>query len=95
MSWTSFLALYRVEAQARQARARGVGAHATAIHLVERVLPQVPFRQWTLLFPKRIRWHLARDVGLCTTVLGLFVRALFAYQRRRGVGSASKGRTRR
>ena len=27
---------------------------------------------------------LARDVGLCTAVLGLFVRAVFAYQRRRG-----------
>ena len=36
-------------------------AHDTAIHLVERVLPHVPFRQWTLSFPKRIRWHLAKD----------------------------------
>ena len=59
-------------------------AHDTAIHLVERVLPHVPFRQWTLSFPKRIRWHLARDVGLCSDVLNLFLRALFAYHRRRG-----------
>ena len=59
-------------------------AHDTAIHLVERVLPHVPFRQWTLSFPKRIRWHLARDVRLTSAVLNVFVRALFGYQRRRG-----------
>jgi hypothetical protein len=26
-------------------------AHVTAMHLVERVLPRVPYRQWTLSFP--------------------------------------------
>jgi hypothetical protein len=30
------------------------------------------------------RWHLARNVSLCTTVLSLFVQALFSCQRRRG-----------
>jgi hypothetical protein len=59
-------------------------AHDTALHLVERVLPHVSFRQWTLSFPRRIRWHLARDVRLTSAVLNLFVRALFGYQRRRG-----------
>jgi hypothetical protein len=28
-------------------------AHVTAVHLVERVLPHVPYRQWTLSFPHR------------------------------------------
>jgi Transposase zinc-binding domain len=28
-------------------------AHVTAAHLVERVLPHVPYRQWTLSFPHR------------------------------------------
>ena len=26
------------------------------MHLVERVLPHVPYRQWTLSFPHRVRW---------------------------------------
>ena len=44
-------------------------------------------------FPKRIRWHLARAVRLTSTVLKLFVRALFGYQRRRGreLGLAGQG----
>ncbi|HZI08223.1 MAG TPA: transposase zinc-binding domain-containing protein [Archangium sp.] len=29
-------------------------AHVTAAHLVERVLPHVPYRQWTLSFPHRM-----------------------------------------
>ncbi|NVJ27830.1 transposase zinc-binding domain-containing protein, partial [Myxococcus sp. AM011] len=29
-------------------------AHATAVHLVEQVLPHVPYRQWTLSFPHRV-----------------------------------------
>jgi hypothetical protein len=32
--------------------------HVTAEHLVERVLPHVPYRQWTLSFPHRVRWVL-------------------------------------
>jgi hypothetical protein len=39
-------------------------AHVTAVHLVERVLPHVPYRQWTLSFPQRVRWVLLKDVGL-------------------------------
>ncbi len=31
-------------------------AHVTAAHLVEQVLPHVPYRQWTLSFPPRVRW---------------------------------------
>ncbi|WNG34842.1 hypothetical protein F0U61_15170 [Archangium violaceum] len=50
-------------------------AHVTAEHLVERVLPHVPYRQWTLSFPHRVRWVLLKDVGLLSDVLTLFLRA--------------------
>jgi hypothetical protein len=50
-------------------------AHVTAMHLVEQVLPHVPFRQWTLAFPHRVRWVLLKDVGLLSDVLTVFLRA--------------------
>ena len=58
-------------------------AHVTAAHLVEEVLPRVPWRQWTLSFPVRLRWMLARDAQLLSEVLAVFLRALIALQRRR------------
>jgi hypothetical protein len=36
----------------------------TAVHLVERVLLHVPYRQWTLSSPHRVRWVLLKEVGL-------------------------------
>ncbi|HEX8700230.1 MAG TPA: transposase zinc-binding domain-containing protein, partial [Myxococcaceae bacterium] len=57
-------------------------AHVTA-HLVEGGLPRVPYRQWTLSFPHRVRWVLLKDVGLLSDVLTVFLRAVFALQRRR------------
>ncbi|MHA7630224.1 transposase zinc-binding domain-containing protein [Corallococcus sp. M7] len=30
-------------------------AHVTVVQLVEQVLPHVPYRQWTLSFPHRMR----------------------------------------
>src|SRR5262249_16027552 len=63
--------------------------------LVERVLPNVPFRQWVMSFPKRIRFHLALDAKLASRVLAIFLRAIFAWQRRkpreRGVRAARTG----
>ena len=58
-------------------------AHVTAVHLGERVLPHVPYRQWTLSFPHRVRWVLLKDAGLLSDVLTVFLRAVFALQRRR------------
>jgi hypothetical protein len=49
----------------------------TAAHLVEQVLPQVPYRQWTLSFPHRVRWVLLKQVGLLSEVLTVFLRAVF------------------
>jgi putative transposase len=63
----------------------------TAAHLVDRVLPHVPYRQWTLSFPHRVRWVLLKDVGLLSDVLTLFLRAVFALQRRRARRQGLRG----
>jgi hypothetical protein len=55
----------------------------TAAHLVDRVLPEVPIRQWVLSLPFALRYRLAYDARLTSAVLGLFVRAVFASLRRR------------
>ncbi len=54
----------------------------TAAHLVDRVLPEVPIRQWVLSLPFALRYRLAYDARLATEVLGIFVRAVFASLRR-------------
>ena len=58
-------------------------AHDTAIHLEAAVLPRLPYRLWTLSFPMRLRFLLARDSAALSDALNLFVRALFTFQRRR------------
>jgi hypothetical protein len=55
----------------------------TAAQLVDRVLPEVPVRQWVLSLPFALRYRLAFDGPLTSAVLGLFVRAVFASLRRR------------
>jgi hypothetical protein len=55
----------------------------TAAHLVDRVIPHVPVRQWVLSLPYALRYRLAYDVGMITEVLGVFVRAVFGDLRRR------------
>lgn len=55
----------------------------TAAHLVDRVLPEVPVRQWVLSLPWQLRYRLAYDAPLVQDVLGIFVRAVFASLRRR------------
>ncbi|WP_434301755.1 transposase zinc-binding domain-containing protein [Corallococcus exiguus] len=66
-------------------------ANETAVHLVERVLPHVPYRQWTLSFPFRVRWVLAKDAHLFSAVLSVFLRVLFALQRRRARRLGGRG----
>jgi len=55
----------------------------TAAHLVDRVLPEVPVRQWVLTLPYPLRYRCAWDAKLTSEVLRAFMRALFADQRRR------------
>jgi hypothetical protein len=57
-------------------------AHDTAIHVTQRILPRTPVRQWTLSFPIQLRFLLGRDSALLSEVLGVFMRALFNFQRK-------------
>ena len=56
----------------------------TAAWLVDRLLPEAGYRQWVLTFPFTMRFRLAADRRLLTTMLGAFLQTLFAWQRRRG-----------
>ena len=54
----------------------------TAAHLRDRVLPDVPVRQFVMTMPKRLRFVLAWRPKLISLALNLFLRALFSWQRR-------------
>jgi hypothetical protein len=65
-----------------------------AAHLVENVLPAVPLRHWVLSLPPPLRYLLAYDRSLCSEVLRIYQRKLFAWLRRRAreeLGLASVG----
>ena len=55
---------------------------ASAAHLVDEVLPDVPVRQWVLSFPFRIRYLLAYDPKLCCAVRRIFVRSVLGFLER-------------
>ena len=55
----------------------------TAAHLVDRVLPEVPVRQWVLTVPVALRYRMAFDAGLTAEVATAFVRTVFSSLRRR------------
>ena len=49
----------------------------TAAHLVDRVFPHVPVRQWVLSLPFGLRYRLAYDAKLLTDVLHIFAHTVF------------------
>jgi hypothetical protein len=55
----------------------------SAAKLVDRVLPEVPVRQWVLTFPFPLRFLLARDPDLTAVARRVFLRAVFAFHQRR------------
>jgi hypothetical protein len=55
----------------------------TAAHLVDRVFPEVPVRQYVLSLPFALRYRLAFDQELCSEVLRIFVQSVFTSLRRR------------
>jgi hypothetical protein len=55
----------------------------SAAHLVDRVLPEVPVRQWVLTLPYPLRYRCAWNARLTSEVLRCFLRAVFADYRRR------------
>ena len=66
----------------------------TAAHLVDRVFPEVPVRQWVLSVPYALRYRLAYDSSLVRDVLQIFVRTIFASIRRRAGIPASNRQAR-
>lgn len=54
-----------------------------AAHLVDRVLPPVPIRQWVFTVPVPVRYQLAFDAALTRSGLRVFLRTVFGWQRRR------------
>ena len=55
----------------------------TAAHLVDRVFPVAPVRQWVLTVPWALRYRMAYDAALTSDILRELVRAVFASLRRR------------
>ena len=55
----------------------------TAAHLVDRVFPEVPIRQWVLSLPLALRYRLAYDSQLVSEVLRIFIQVVFSSLRRR------------
>jgi hypothetical protein len=53
-----------------------------AAYLVDLVLPQATYRQWTVTFLRTVRFLMARDHRLITAILGITLRIIFAWQRR-------------
>jgi len=56
---------------------------ATAAHLVDRVIPDVPLRQWVLSVPFELRLTLARRADALSAVGRIFVEEIFRWQRER------------
>src|SRR5438093_11643116 len=60
----------------------------TAAHLIDRVFPRTPVRQWVLSLPFALRYRLAYDADMLGDVLAIFTRTVFGSlrQRARAVG---------
>jgi hypothetical protein len=56
--------------------------HDVAFHLVDQVLPAVPYRQWVLTMPRPLRYRMVRDPELRRAVTNILVRSIFVLQRR-------------
>ncbi len=63
----------------------------TAARLTEEVLPLVPVRQWVLSFPFEIRYRLAWDGALVSTVLAVFLRVVQGWYRRQAKAQGYRG----
>jgi hypothetical protein len=65
---------------------------ATAAHLTDHVLPDLPVRQWLLAVPKRLRYFLHRDADLQGAALRLFLRVVEQCLRAHSPGSGPAAR---
>ena len=57
--------------------------HDSAAHLVDRVFPFIPVRQWVISWPKWLRPYLARHPALASSAQKICLRSVFAWQRRK------------
>ncbi len=55
----------------------------TAAHLVDRVIPRVPVRQWGVSFPRQVRYSLARDARLLSGLVRIFAAEVSRFYRRK------------
>jgi hypothetical protein len=62
----------------------------TSAHLVDRVLPLVPYRQWVLAYPRRLRLAFARDAKAATESATILLREVFRWQRKRARQAGAK-----
>jgi hypothetical protein len=53
----------------------------TAAHLVDRILPEVPMRQWVLTLPRDLARMVAFNTSLCAAVFAIFADAVDAWHR--------------
>jgi len=64
----------------------------TAAHMIDAVLPRVPYRQWVLSVPKRIRWHMREKPEVTSGLLQVFLRAVETTVRQRSPDAPSGAR---
>jgi hypothetical protein len=67
-------------------------AAETAAHLVDRVLPRLPVRQWVLSLPKRLRHHLHHDREALNTALRIFLDQIERHLRAHSPGAGPDAR---
>jgi hypothetical protein len=71
--------------EAGRARHRGVFRRPPATWLTDRVLPNVPVRQWVLSVPFELRFLLASNAQAFTALTRIFMEETLAWYRRRAV----------
>jgi hypothetical protein len=64
----------------------------TAAHLVDRVFPRQPVRQWVLSVPKRLRYFLQHDPAVVSSVLHIFLRVVEEALRQSSPGAGLRAR---
>ncbi len=63
----------------------------TAAHLVDRVLPEAPYRQWVLSYPYPVKLALARDGKAASQSCKILVSEIFRLHRRRAKKAGHRG----
>lgn len=53
-----------------------------AAHLVDKVLPQITYRQWVISFPYKLRYQMAYNSKLTNKILSIFISVISSHLRR-------------